>query len=89
MIAIYITTENMTAELHAEGRKRLREAGVSEAAMKVHSCFGDDGKLAVFDVWESQEAFDEFLGSLAPILDELGITLSAPPAIMPVVDLVQ
>ena len=89
MIAIYITTENMTAETHAEGRRRLSEAGAPEAAMKLHSVFGDDGQLQVFDIWESREAFDEFLKFLVPILDELGIKLSAPPTIMPVVDLVQ
>jgi hypothetical protein len=89
MIAIYITTENMTADQHAEGRKRLRDAGASEDAMKLHSVFGEEGKLQVFDIWESQEAFDAFLGYLVPILEELGIKLSAPPTIMPVVDLVQ
>jgi len=89
MIAIYITTENMTAEKHAEGRKRLQQAGAPEGAMKLHSVFGEEGKLQVFDIWESQEAFDTFLGYLGPILKDLGITLSAPPTIMPVVDLVQ
>jgi len=89
MIAIYITTENMTAATHAEGRKRLAAAGAPEDAMKLHSVFGEEGKLQAFDIWESQEAFDAFLGYLVPILDELGIKLSAPPAIMPVVDLVQ
>jgi hypothetical protein len=89
MIAIYITTENLTAALHAEGRKRLREAGAPEDAMKLHSVFGEEGKLQVFDIWESQEAFDAFLGYLRPVLEELGINLSGPPVIMPVVDLEQ
>lgn len=89
MIAIYITTENMTTALHTEGRKRLKEAGAPEDAMKVHSVFGDEGKLQVFDIWESQEAFDAFLEYLGPILKELNVTLSGPPAIMPVFDLVQ
>ena len=89
MIAIYITTENMTAAQHAEGRKRLEQAGAPEEAMKLHSVFGEEGKLQVFDIWESQEAFDAFLGYLRPVLEDLGITLSAPPTIMPVVDLVQ
>jgi hypothetical protein len=89
MIAIYIKPDAMTAEQHSEGRRRLSEAGVSEAAMKLHSVFGEDGKLEVFDIWESQEAWDEFLGHLVPILQELGITMSAPPVIMPLVDLVQ
>jgi hypothetical protein len=89
MIAIYITTDNMTEALHTEGRERLRKAGAPEDAMKLHSVFGEEGKLQVFDIWESQEAFDAFLGYLVPILEELGIKLSAPPSIMPVVDLVQ
>jgi hypothetical protein len=88
MIAIYITPDAMTRAQHEEGRRRLREAGVSEAAMKLHSCFGEDGHLMVFDIWESEEAWNEFLGHLVPILQELGITMSTPPTIMPVVDLV-
>jgi len=89
VIAIYLTTENMTAEQHAEGRRRLQQAGAPEEAMRLHSVFGEEGKLQVFDIWESQEAFDTFLGYLVPILEDLGVNLSAPPDIMPVVDLVQ
>ena len=61
MIGIYIVTQNVTRELHRKRRDRLREIGASESAMKLHSCFGEEGKLQVFDVWQSQEAFDEFL----------------------------
>ena len=89
MIAIYITTENMTAEQHAAGRRRLREAGAPEDAMKLHSVFGEEGKLQVFDIWDTQETFDAFLGYLVPILEGLGVKLTAPPTVMPVVDLVQ
>jgi len=89
MIAVYIVTKNMTAEQHAKGRDRLREAGAPEAAMKLHSCFGEDGQLQVFDIWESQAAFDAFLTHLQPVMQELGIELAQPPVIMPVVDLVQ
>jgi hypothetical protein len=89
MIGVYIVTKNMSAEQHAKGRERLREAGVTEKAMRVHACFGDDGSLQVFDVWDSQEAFDGFLVSLGPIMAELGIELAQPPVIMPLVDLVQ
>ena len=89
MIGIYIVTKNMTVEQHTEGRARLREAGANESAMKLHSCFGEDGQLQVFDVWESQQAFDEFLKYLGPVMEELGIELAQPPTIMPIVDLVQ
>jgi hypothetical protein len=89
VIGIYIVTKNMTVEQHTKGRELLAKAGAPEGAMKLHSCFGEDGKLQVFDVWESQEAFDEFLTYLGPIMQELGIELEQPPVIMPVVDLVQ
>jgi hypothetical protein len=89
MIGVYIVTKNMTVEQHTKGRAKLLEAGAPESAMKVHSCFGEDGQLQVFDVWESQEAFDKFLTYLGPIMQELGIELAGPPTIMPIVDLVQ
>jgi hypothetical protein len=89
VIAVYIVTKNMTLEQHTKGRERLRETGAPENAMKLHSCFGEDGKLQVFDVWESQEAFDEFLTYLGPVMGELGIELAHPPTIMPILDLVQ
>ena len=41
------------------------------------------------EAWESQEAFDEFLTYLGPVMEELGIELAQPPTIMPIVDLVQ
>ena len=89
MIGIYIVTKNMTVAQHTEGRARLDAVGAPQAAMKLHSCFGEDGELQVFDIWESQEAFDEFLTFLGPVMQELGIELAQPPTIMPIVDLVQ
>jgi hypothetical protein len=89
VIAVYIVTKNMTIKQHNEGRERLRASGAPEGAMKLLSCFGEDGQLQVFDVWESQEAFDEFLTHLGPILGELGIELAQDPVIMPLVDLEQ
>jgi hypothetical protein len=31
MIAVYIVTKNMTAEMHSKGRDRLQEAGAPRA----------------------------------------------------------
>ena len=89
MIGVYIVTKNMTVEQHTKGRERLRAVGAPEEAMTLHSCFGEDGQLQVFDIWESQEAFDEFVTFLGPIMEELGIELAQPPTMMPIVDLVQ
>jgi hypothetical protein len=88
VIAVYIVTKNMSREQHSRGRERLSEAGAPESAMKLHSCFGEDGALQVFDIWETREAFDEFLTYLAPVMEELGIELAQPPAFMPVIDLI-
>ena len=89
MIGIYIVTKNMTVDQHTRGRELLEKAGAPEGAMRLHSCFGTDGQLQVFDIWDSQEAFDEFMTYLGPVMGELGIELARPPDIMPVVDLVQ
>ncbi len=73
--------------------REVRAATHVEPALK-HDRAGpalqaEDGQLQVFDVWESQEAFDEFLTYLGPVMEELGIELAQPPTTMPIVDLVQ
>ncbi len=89
MIGIYIVTKNMTVDQHTKGLARLLEAGAPRDAMKLHSCFGEDGQLQVFDIWESKDAYEEFLTYLGPVMEELGIELAQPPTIMPIVHLEQ
>ena len=43
-----------------------------------HVAFSGRSGLEVFDVWESQEAFDEFGKTLMPILAEVGIDAGEP-----------
>jgi hypothetical protein len=45
--------------------------------------FGSEDQLKVFEVWESQAAFEEFGKSLMPILQQLGID-PGQPTMMPV-----
>jgi hypothetical protein len=40
--------------------------------------FGSEDQLKVFEVWESQAAFEEFGKSLMPILQQLGIDPGVP-----------
>jgi hypothetical protein len=68
VIAVYIVTKNMTLAQHTKGRERLREIGAPESAMKLHSCFGEDGQLQVFDVWDSKEALAQ-PPTIMPIVD--------------------
>jgi hypothetical protein len=47
-------------------------------ARSVHVCFGEGDNLQVFDVWDSQEAFDEFGATLMPILEAHGVDPGTP-----------
>jgi hypothetical protein len=74
----------MTLEQFEESHRRLDEAGAGDPKGRIHhSCFGQDGDLMVYDVWESPEAFGAFGQTLMPILSEVGID-PGEPAIMPI-----
>jgi hypothetical protein len=74
----------MTFEQFEESHRRLDEAGAGDPKGRIHhSCFGQDGDLMVYDVWESPEAFGAFGQTLMPILSEVGID-PGEPAIMPI-----
>ena len=92
MIAIYIVTKNMTVDQHTKGRARLREAGAPESAMKSSSTSSAKKAMASFrssSMLRKPGGFDPSRTFLGPVMEELGIELAQPPAIMPIVDLVQ
>lgn len=89
MIAVYVSPDAMTIEHYKAAHDRLEAVAPSPQGRMHHSCFGEDGHLMVYDVWESQADFDAFAEHLLPILAELGITSSRPPDVMPVVALEQ
>jgi hypothetical protein len=43
-----------------------------------HVALETNGEIQVFDVWESQEAFDAFGATLLPILAAAGIEINEP-----------
>jgi len=57
MIDVYIPALVMTDEQYKAIDDELHADG-PPAGMKMHSCFREGTKLAIFDVWESQEAFE-------------------------------
>ena len=80
-IAAYFHPQGMTLETYYEIHRRLQAAGVGLADQNGrlhHSCIGEDGDLMVYDVWESQEAFENFGGKLMPILNDLGLEVGQP-----------
>lgn len=88
-IAAYFHPKSMTLEQFNEVHRRLTAAGAAEPKGRLHhSCFGEDGDLMVYDVWESPETFEAFGAILMPILGEVGVD-PREPAVMPVHRLTQ
>jgi cyclopropane fatty-acyl-phospholipid synthase-like methyltransferase len=78
MIGVYIRPETMSREQYQAASEKIQAAGVSQAGMVMHSCFSEGESLAIFDVWESKEAFEAFGAQLMPIVQEVGIVMGAP-----------
>jgi hypothetical protein len=73
-IGIYINPASMTAAQYDQIIGRLDAAGTGNPAGRLHhACFGSGDKLQVFEVWESQQAFDKFGETLMPIIQEIGV----------------
>ena len=69
----------MTVEQYHAIDERLRAAvGGAIDGLKLHTCFREGDGLAIFDVWETQEAFEALGSKLTPIVEELGATMSPP-----------
>lgn len=78
-IGVYFNPESMNAAQYDDVMARLSAAGASKPAGRLyHSCFGSGDKLQVFDIWESQEAFDKFGETLMPLLQEVALDPGQP-----------
>lgn len=78
-IGVYFNPESMNTAQYDDVMERLNAAGASKPAGRLyHSCFGSGDKLQVFDIWESQEAFDKFGETLMPLLQEVGLDPGQP-----------
>jgi hypothetical protein len=78
-IGIYFGQGSFPAAKYDEAIGRLEAAGAGAPQGRTyHVALETDGKINVFDIWESQEAFDAFGQTLMPILTELGVDPGAP-----------
>jgi hypothetical protein len=83
-IAAYFHPKGMTMDQFNEVHRLLKEAGQSEPAGRIHhSCFGEDGDLMVYDIWETPEAFQAFGAVLMPLIAQVGFD-AGEPAVMPI-----
>ena len=76
MIAVYVKPETLTVEQYNKARKGLDDSGANLDGRKHHSCFGEDGQLMVFEIWDFQESYDAFGKFLMPT-QEVGIVPSS------------
>lgn len=76
MIAVYVKPEALTIDQYNKARKGLEASGANTTGRKHHSCFGEDGQLMVFEIWDSQENYEDFGKFLMPVLQEVGIVPS-------------
>jgi hypothetical protein len=78
-LGLYFTPSSFTAKRYDEALSRLEAAGAGAPAGRLyHVALETDGLIQVFDIWESQEAFEAFGATLVPILTELGVDPGEP-----------
>ncbi|MGI9005385.1 MAG: hypothetical protein ACR2FU_04155 [Streptosporangiaceae bacterium] len=83
-IAVYFHPKSLNQERYDKAIAELEAAGASHPAGRVHhSCFGPEGDLMVYEIWESQQAFEGYGPVLMPILHKAGIDPGTPD-VMPI-----
>jgi hypothetical protein len=78
-IGIYFADSKFPADKYQEALDQLDAAGAgAPAGRSYHVALETDGQINVFDIWESQAAFDAFGATLMPILTGLGVDPGTP-----------
>jgi len=78
-LGFYITGTGFTQAKYDETSAALEEAGAGSPDGRIsHVALETDGEIQVFDIWESQAAFEAFGATLIPILTAAGIELNEP-----------
>lgn len=79
-ISVHFSPQGMDKAKYDEVIRRLQAAGAGAPRGRLHHCCYDSGDrgLRVMDVFDSQENFQAFGGTLIPILSALGIDAGQP-----------
>jgi hypothetical protein len=78
-LGFYFTPSGFTPAKYDDALARLEAAGAGAPAGRLyHVALESDGLIQVFDVWESQEAFEAFGATLVPIMTAAGIDPGEP-----------
>ena len=72
-LGFYITPSGFTQYKYDEAVSKLEAAGAgAPEGRSYHVALETNGEIQVFDIWESQEAFEAFGATLVPIMTGLG-----------------
>ena len=83
-LGMYFTPSSFAPAAYDDCIKRLDAAGAGKPPGRLyHFALESDGVIQIFDVWESEEAFQAFGSTLIPVLSEMGVD-PGPPMISPV-----
>lgn len=78
-LGFYITAKEFTQDKYDTTTLQLEQAGAGAPEGRIsHVALETDGEIQVFDIWESQAAFDAFGQTLIPILTAAGIEINEP-----------
>jgi heme-degrading monooxygenase HmoA len=78
-LGFYITGKGFTQERYDTTLRQLEDAGAGAPDGRIsHVALETGGEIQVFDIWESQEAFQAFGETRLPILAAAGIELNEP-----------
>jgi hypothetical protein len=72
-LGFYFTPSGFTPDKYDEAVSKLDAAGAGAPEGRLyHVALETNGEIQVFDVWDSQEAFEAFGATLVPIMTGLG-----------------
>ena len=78
-LGFYFGSGTFSPTQYDEAIGKLEAAGFGAPAGRTHHvALESGGQIQIFDVWESQEAFEAFGATLLPILAELGVDPGEP-----------
>jgi hypothetical protein len=72
-LGFYFSPSGFTQEKYDEAISKLEAAGAGAPEGRTyHIALETNGDIQVFDIWESQAAFEAFGATLLPIMAEIG-----------------
>jgi hypothetical protein len=72
-LGFYFRPSGFTQDIYDSAISQLQAAGAgAPEGRSYHIALESDGEIQVFDIWESQEAFEAFGATLLPIMSALG-----------------